>query len=31
MAGLAEVTDTDFDSKVLKNSTPSLVKFWAEW
>ncbi len=25
------VSDTDFDSKVLKASQPTLVDFWAEW
>lgn len=25
------VTDSDFEEKVLKNDTPVLVDFWAEW
>ncbi|MCB0365410.1 MAG: thioredoxin, partial [Bdellovibrionales bacterium] len=25
------VTDSSFDSDVLKSSTPVLVDFWAEW
>src|SRR5262245_8413825 len=31
MSGLPEVTDTDYEAKVLKGSRPSLVKFSAEW
>jgi len=26
-----EVTDTDFEEKVLKSDKPVLVDFWAEW
>ncbi len=26
-----QVTDSEFDEKVLKSSTPVLVDFWAEW
>jgi thioredoxin 1 len=26
-----EFTDANFDSEVLKSSTPVLVDFWAEW
>ena len=33
MAGdkIVHVTDADFEEKVLKNSLPVLVDFWAEW
>lgn len=32
MAGLVEeLSDADFDTKVLKNSVPVLVDFWAPW
>ncbi|MBI4552707.1 MAG: thioredoxin [Candidatus Latescibacteria bacterium] len=31
MAHLTEVTDNDFESQVLKSSTPVLVDFWAVW
>lgn len=26
-----DITDQDFDSKVLQSKTPVLVDFWAEW
>lgn len=26
-----DITDQDFESKVLQSSTPVLVDFWAEW
>ncbi|HZD79753.1 MAG TPA: thioredoxin [Actinomycetota bacterium] len=28
---MGDVTDQDFDSRVLGSSTPVLVDFWAEW
>ncbi len=28
---IKHVSDEDFDSQVLKSSTPTLVDFWAEW
>ena len=28
---LEQITDADFEEKVLKNSKPVLVDFWAEW
>jgi len=28
---IVEISDTTFDSKVLKSSTPVLVDFWAPW
>ena len=28
---IVQVTDADFDEKVLKNSLPVVVDFWAEW
>jgi thioredoxin 1 len=30
-AGILELTDADFESKVLKSDTPVLVDFWAPW
>ena len=31
MTGIGEVTDQDFEDKVLKSDKPVLVDFWAEW
>ena len=31
MSALPEVTDATFDQQVLKNPTPTVVDFWAEW
>jgi thioredoxin 1 len=28
---IVQVSDADFDEKVLKNSLPVVVDFWAEW
>ena len=31
MALMGDVTDQDFEERVLKSDTPVLVDFWAEW
>ena len=31
MAGVAEVTDQNFDAEILQSETPAIVDFWAEW
>lgn len=31
MSGLANMTDAEFASKVVKGPRPAAVKFWAEW
>ncbi|HSL68168.1 MAG TPA: thioredoxin [Actinomycetota bacterium] len=31
MAVIGDVTDQDFDERVLKSNEPVLVDFWAEW
>ena len=31
MAIIGDVTDQDFDARVLHSKTPVLVDFWAEW
>jgi thioredoxin 1 len=31
MAAVADVTDADFDSVVLKSDKPVVVDFWADW
>ena len=31
MASIGDVTDQDFQDKVLGSETPVLVDFWAEW
>lgn len=30
-ADVVEITDTNFDSEILKSETPALVDFWAVW
>ena len=31
MANIGDVTDADFQDKVLESDTPVMVDFWAEW
>ena len=31
MALIGDITDQDFEERVLKSQTPVLVDFWAEW
>jgi thioredoxin 1 len=31
MSELPEVSDGTFETRVLKNSRPTIVDFWAEW
>lgn len=31
MANIGNVTDQDFEDKILKSQTPVMVDFWAEW
>jgi thioredoxin 1 len=31
MVGIGDVTDQDFDQKVLQSERPVLIDFWAEW
>jgi len=31
LANIGNVTDQDFEDKILKSQTPVMVDFWAEW
>jgi thioredoxin-like negative regulator of GroEL len=31
MSALPEVSDATFEQQVVKNPTPTIVDFWAEW
>ena len=31
VAGVAEVTDQNFEQKILQSQQPAVVDFWAEW
>jgi thioredoxin 1 len=31
MANIGEITDTDFEQKVLQSDKPVLIDFWADW
>ena len=31
MAGVAEVTDLNFEKEILQSQKPAVVDFWAEW
>lgn len=31
MAGVAEVTDKNFEQEILQSQKPAVVDFWAEW